>query len=74
VHDQTEKQWLEGRFSEVGTCICLKKSGEKRVIPKVTYQECLKVSEEWTAFKWVPEDVATYEELKAGCSLGETAE
>ena len=74
MHDQTEKQWLdERRFGGVGTCVCLlKEGGHKRLIPKVTYQECLKVAaSEWLAFKWVPETVASYEELQeSACNLG----
>lgn len=71
MDDQTEKAWLEGH-SSTGTGVLLIKSGDKTYVPNLTYAECVERCADVLAFKWVPDDIATFEELRAtSCSTCE---
>jgi len=72
MDDQTEQEWLEGH-SEFGTGLFLR-DGSKTHTPNITHAQCVELGADAIAFKWVPDDIATLEELQASCSSCERAD
>lgn len=76
MKNQTEDGWLKNVGPEdLGTGIFLladrnSSSATKKVlVENITYIECLQRGELAIAFKWVPHNVANYEELIMTCPI-----
>ncbi|TSC62322.1 MAG: hypothetical protein G01um101448_290 [Parcubacteria group bacterium Gr01-1014_48] len=72
MDNQTKKGWLKGVSSDaLGTGVFLIPDVEssipyatlKKLVPNITYADCMQRGKRTVAFQWVPHTIKTYEEL-----------
>jgi hypothetical protein len=69
MHNQTEQSWIKNlKPTTLGTGVILECSEDTGAVQKIfvqniTYEQCLHRGKDAYAFKWVPHQIATYEEL-----------